>query len=177
MSNISPAALSLAGLAIEYCKIVAQSREKEPRQFVRDVLRYLPRIYITICDLRPYEEDEETEAEETGAIYDTITEEQYNGVMMDMSVVLGENDMYLDTPADEMRYSDTPIAVSLSEKLADIYQAMADFAATVGQVTPEMIPDVLADLKYRFASYLSETICSALRAANYIYHNVSFDQE
>lgn len=175
--SISPAALSLAALSIEYCKAVAASAMTEPRTFLRDVLRYLPRFYITISDLDPMGQGDSTDPEETGLIYNTVTEEQYDDARAAMSAVLGENDMYLDTPVEEMRFSDTPVAVSLAEQLADIYQNMADFAATVGQVTPDMIPEVLSELKYRFVTYLSDTICSALRAANYVYHHAQTENE
>lgn len=176
-TNISPAALGLAALALEYCKAVAAAPQTEPRDFLREVLRYLPRIYITVADIKPYgEAGGDDEAAETGMIYDTVTEEQYEQARADMATVLGEYDMYLDAPADDMRYSDTPVAVSLAEQLADVYQNVADFAATIGQVAPDLVPEVLADMKYRFASYLSDTLCSALRAANYIYHNATFEQ-
>lgn len=169
----------MAGLALEYCRTVSACRDSEPRAFVRDMLRYLPRIYITIMDLRPYGEgtDPDAEADETGAIYETVTEDQYNSVREDISAVLGENDMYLDTPVEEMRFSDTPVAVSLSEQLADIYQQMADFAATVAQSSPDILPEVLSDLKYRFGEFLAVTICGAQRAANYIYFNANLSDE
>lgn len=163
-SNISPAAISLAALSVEYCKVLAAATETELKDFLADVLRYLPRFYITMSEL-------DAQSAETGMIYDTVTEEQYEQVRADVAVALGENEMYLDAPADQMQYSDTPIAVSLAEQLADIYQCVADFAATVGQVTPDLIPEVLDDLRYRFDSYLSDTICSALRAANHIYRH------
>lgn len=179
MSTISPSALSLAGLALEYCRAVSACRDTDPRSFVREMLRYLPRIYITVMDLKPYGEgtDEADDTNETGAIYETVTEEQYDDVRDAMSSVLGENDVYLDTPVEEMRYSDTPVAVSLSEQLADIYQQMADFAATIGQSSPDFFPDVLADLKYRFGAFLAKTLCSALRAADYIYFNANLNNE
>ena len=169
----------MAGLALEYCRAVSSCRDTEPRTFVREMLRYLPRIYVTLMDLKPYGEDTDADADadETGAIYETVTEDQYNDVRDAMSSVLGENDMYLDTPVEEMRYSDTPVAVSLAEQLADIYQHMAGFAATVAQSSPDFFPDVLSELKYRFNSYLSNTVCSALRAANYIYFNASLTNE
>lgn len=88
-----------------------------------------------------------------------------------ISAVLGENDMYLDTAVEDMRYSDTPVAVSLSEQLADIYQQLADFAATVSQISSYEMPDVVSELKYRFDTYLSTVICSALRAADYTYRH------
>lgn len=179
MSNISPSALSLAGLALEYCRAVSACRDSEPRAFVREMLRYLPRIYVTVMDLRPYGEgtDPDDEADETGAIYETVTEDLYNSVREDISAVLGENDMYLDTPVEEMRFSDTPVAVSLSEQLADIYQQLADFAATVAQSSPDLMPDILSDLKYRFGEFLAVTVCGALRAANYIYFNANLSDE
>lgn len=172
--SISPAALALTSLSLEYSKIVASAAESDPKTFLREILRYLPRLYTTIIDIRPYET--ETEPEETGVIYDTVTEDQYEDARMAMTRVLGEYDMYLDTPAEQMQYSDTPVAVSLSEQLADIFQATADFASTMAQITPDMVPDAVSEMKYRFNSYLSGTICRALAAANYIYFNASFDQ-
>lgn len=167
--KISPAAISLAALSIEYCKVLAAATQTEPRDFVGEVLRYLPRFYITINDL-------DVEPSDTGLIYDTVTEEQYEQVRADVAAVLGQNEMYLDTPADDMQFSDTAVAVSLAEKLADIYQCMADFAATIGLVTPDLIPEVLDELASRFDSYLSDTICSALRAANNIFRHANFDE-
>ena len=175
-TTISPAALGLAALSLEYCKAVAAAPQTHPRDFLREVLRYLPRIYITIADVKPYGDDSDADAAETGAIYDTVTEEQYEQARIEMATLLGEYDMYLDAPAEAMRYSDTPVAVSLAEQLADIYQNVADFAATIGQTTPELVPDVLSDMKYRFGEYLSDTLCGALKAANYIFNNASFEQ-
>ncbi len=179
--EIPAAALSLAALSIEYCKVVAGAETSTPRNFLREVLRYLPRFYVTMSDLHPYGDDEEdsnpNEFMATDAIYSTVEEEQYDAVREIMAKILGENDMYLDTSVDDMRYSDTPVAVSLAEKLADIFQNMADIASTIGQASPEMIPEILADVRYRFATFLSDTICSALRAANYIYYNADLNIE
>ena len=48
---------------------------------------------------------------------------------------------------------------------------MFNFASTVREASPETLAEVLADFKWRFDSYLSATICSALRATNTIYQN------
>lgn len=61
MNPSSSNAVSLAGLAVEYCKAMAACREQEPRDFLREVLRYLPRIYVTLTDTRPYGEDSDPE--------------------------------------------------------------------------------------------------------------------
>lgn len=173
---MNQAALSLATLALEYCKVMAEALATAPKPFLREVLRYIPRFYITIADIKADpDSDFVDEAYETGAIYDSITEEQYEGARADMARVLGEHDVFLDTSVEDMRFSDTPVAVSLAELLADIFQCMADFAATMAQADDTLVPEILADLKYRFESYLSDTLCRALKAANYIYYNADLD--
>ena len=161
----------MAGLALEYCRAVSSCRDTEPRTFVREMLRYLPRIYVTLMDLKPYGEDTDADADadETGAIYETVTEDQYNDVRDAMSSVLGENDMYLDTPVEEMRYSDTPVAVSLAEQLADIYQQMFDMAYTLRDAPDQALPMVVDDIKFRFSDFLSQKICDSLRILNQLY--------
>lgn len=162
-------ALALAGLAVEYCKTVTD--ETLPtRELLREVLRYLPRIYITISDIQAFPEDNE-------AVYSTVGEEQYTAVAESLARILGEYDTYLDTAVDDMQYSDTPVAVNLSEQLADIYQAMGDTAAAIGQATPELIPEIFSDIKYKFNEYLSDIICAALKAANYTYCHATFEDE
>ena len=53
----------MAGLALEYCRAVSSCRDTEPRTFVREMLRYLPRIYVTLMDLKPYGEDTDADAD------------------------------------------------------------------------------------------------------------------
>lgn len=168
-SSISPAAISLTGLAVEYCKFLESCAEEEPADFCRQMLRYLPRIYMTAFDLKPY--GDSTDGADNGAIIDELDEEQYESIRTQAAGVLGEFDTYLDTMVDDMRYSDTPVAVSLAEQLADIYQTAYDFAQSMREAPAEAVPEVLADFKYRFDSYLSQTICSAMRATDFIYHN------
>ncbi len=178
-SNLSSQAISLAGLSVEFGKILANAAEKEPKDFLRECLRYLPRIFISACDLKIYGEDSCMVSEDynTGAISDSVTEEQYEMVRDGIARLLGEYDVYLDTPVEDMRYSDTPVGVSLSEQLADIFQCVVDFAATMGMCDSDNATEVLSEFKYRFHSYLSETICSAQRAVNTLYQSQAFLSE
>jgi len=167
--QISPAAISLTGLAVEYCKYIETCAENDAADLCRQMLRYLPRIYMTAFDIKPYGEC--TDGDDNGAIIDELDEEQYENVRTQAAGVLGEFDTYLDTMVDDMRYSDTPVAVSLAEQLADIYQIAFDFAQSMREAPTEALPEVLADFKFRFDNYLSQTICSAMRACDFIYHN------
>lgn len=179
MINEQPGALDahslkLTALAVGYVRLVAGAPESEAHTFVYNILRLLPAIYSNLLELKPYGEDdggEDYDNYDTGAILGQLTEEQYVAVSGAMSTLLGQYDTYLDSPAEDMRYSETPVAVSLSEQLADIYQAMADFATTIADAPAEGAGDVLADMKYRFHSYLSDTICTAIRTCNLIYQS------
>lgn len=174
----SPASqiVALAGLGAEFCAVVASCSGMQPRTFCRKVLQYLPRIYITASDLAaPDAEASLVEPSDSGAIYATMDEDTYESARAEMSAAFGEYDMFLDTPAEDMQYSDTPVAVSLSEKLADIYQQMYDMADTVRNTPQHLWNAIAEDVTYRFDSFLSETICDALRAANFIYHKAQWN--
>lgn len=169
-NSIPSPVLALAGLAVEYCRTADNAAAAEPRDFCAAMLRYLPRIYITAFDLNPYGSG--SEGEDNGAIGDYLEEPQYDAVRQAIAANLGEYEMYLDTPAEDMQFSDTPVAVSLAEQLADIYHDLYDFATTVREAAPETFSEVLADLKYRFDNYLSATVCSAMRATDAVYRNL-----
>ncbi len=164
--HVSPQIIAIAGLAAEYCNAVEMCAEFEPAAFCRKVLRYLPRLYASIDDLRPYGQEE---GQDNEMIFHSLEETAYDDVREAMAARFGEYDVYLDTPVEDMRYSDTPVGVSLAEKLADIYQVMYDFVDTVRSAPSDILPDVMAGLKYRFDDYLSENICDAQRAANFLY--------
>ena len=171
--NINTAAITLVGLSVEYCRVVDAASETEPQAFLREVLRYLPRFYVTLTDIS----DRDEEPIENDTIYQILDEDGYNAARESMAALFGEFDVYLDTPVEDMRYSDTPVGVSLSEQLADIYQAVGDFAGTVRQIPAEMIPEVVDDMLCRFNQYLSDTLCSALRAANSLYQSKTLTHE
>ena len=174
MQNVSPQVIAIAGLAAEYCLAVDNSQTAEPSDFCAQMLRYLPRIYVAIDGLRPYGSED---GDDTGMIFHSLDEDAYTDARISMERLFGEHDMYLDAPQEEMRFSDTPVAVSLSEKLADIYQNLYDVAYTIREADSNIYTDVMSELKWRFDEYLSMDICDALRAANIIYRNRVLNDE
>ena len=67
-----------------------------------------------------------------------------------------------------MRYSDTPIAASISENLADIFQPLFNFISIVKDSEGEAAEDAYVDCWDNFAGYWSQTLCNVLRALNHI---------
>lgn len=170
--------MRLTVLAVSFTRTVAAAAQAGLADTLERILHLLPAIYGACLDLDPYGTGSTgiTDDYDTGAIAATVDEEQYDDARRVLAGLLGENDVYLDTAVEDMRYSDTPVAVSLAEQLADIFQAMADFASTMAQL-PADTAGVLADMKFRFHTYLSTTICSALKAANAVYINTDPEEK
>ena len=158
--------IALAALATEYCRVVDAASDMAPQAFVREVLRYLPRIYITIADI-----SDGVAAADNGMIYPVLDETAYEGARTAMAALLGEYDTYLDTHVEDMMYSDTPVAVSLAERLADVYQAMYDLADNLRQVPDAAADELVENMAYMFEAYLADNLTDALRAANRLYYS------
>ena len=58
-NKINPNVLSFIGLANEYCMALSNVYETEKEEFVAEMLRLLPRIYITMSDVRAEELSDE----------------------------------------------------------------------------------------------------------------------
>ena len=62
--SISPNAIAFIGLCKDYCNAIEQSGSMEQRDFVKEMLRLLPRLYISASDLPDEPEDFDTEEEQ-----------------------------------------------------------------------------------------------------------------
>ena len=70
-----------------------------------------------------------------------------------------------------MKYSDTPIAASVSENLADLFQVFYDCIEAVRDVPDDVVMDALASVKEDFQSYWSRILCNVMRPLNSIKNN------
>ena len=86
--------------------------------------------------------------------------------------LLGEDDVYLEVFEEDMKYSDTPIATTVSENLADIYQELYNFVMTLQNAPTEVAVDVIYALKDSFKSYWGQTLVNVMRAL----HNLSYNE-
>lgn len=162
-SRLSRGEIALVALCHEYCTFIGSDEaEGELSEVVRRLLGLLPRIYITAFDIPFMPEDAEDIAQ-------SLDEEQYTVVASRLARIFGEHDTYLDTFHEDMKYSETPLAASVSEGLADLYQDFYDFTSTVRDLPADSISGVVTEMCARFREYWSETLCNALRVLNFIY--------
>lgn len=165
---LSRNSLSLIAMANEYCHEIESVLDKEREEFVTTMLKLLPRIYIVISDVV-----EKDENEELVYIDSYLYEDAYNNVRENIYRLLGEDDVYLEVFEEDMKYSDTPIATTVSENLADIYQELYNFVMTLQNVPTEVAPDLIYALKDTFKSYCGQTLVNVMRALHSLKYNES----
>lgn len=149
-------------LASEYCRALELVASTEPREFVDKMVKMLPRIYMTVLDLP------DAEFEEPDYVFGAshLSEEYYDQVCQNVAATLGEADSYLETFHEDMKYSDTPIAATISEGLSDIFQVLYNFVEDVRNAEVEEIDKHLAGLRADFKEYWSRTLCNVMRPLN-----------
>ena len=172
MEVIRTRLINLVALSAEYCGTLEHCREMERHDLVNALLGQLPRIYYEFHDI---DAGEGQSSDEWGFgmsenLSDHLDEQQYEEVRMQLAIAFGEDDTYLETFHKDMKYSDTPIASTVSENLADIYQPLYDFVAETRESEGENLEEAYRACKEGFRDYWSQALCNVLRALNSI-HN------
>lgn len=164
-NKISPNVLTFIGLANEYCVALSNTYEAEKDEFVAEMLRLLPRIYISMCDVNVEQPMFEDNFYSGSASY--VDEDYYESVRRGVETIMGEDDTFLETFEEDMKYSDTPIAASVAESLADIFQDLFNFVSVVKDSEGAQTMEALGECKENFEAYWSQTLCNVLRALNH----------
>lgn len=166
MEKLTPNELAFIALANEYCQAVENALEYESREgFVSNMLKLLPRLYITMSDL---EQDPFSDA----YIEPALDEDVYDLVRGRVAAIMADEDIYLEVFVEDMKYSDTPISASVSENLADLYQEFFNLIHSIQDALTETQHEMLCQCKMNAENYWSQTLCNVLRALNTIYYGI-----
>lgn len=176
--------ISITALANDYCVMLQEAPQTDKADFIRALTTVLPRIYWEFADFGPQEDNPSSDGENPDDLSDDgmvslqeepqpffadyVDEEFYNGIKARLEALLGPEDTYLETFEEDMKYSDTPIAASISEGLADIFQALYNFVSTVKDTEGDLIKEAYLECRAKFTQYWSQTLCNTLRAVNNI---------
>lgn len=164
-NNMNRRLIGVTQLAVEYCSACENAREMEREDFIDRMLDLLPRLYWEFFDISA---DEMVSLEEFPDFNDYVDEDYYESVRRHIEVLLGPDDTFLETFEEDMKYSDTPIAASIAECLADIFQPLFNFVSIVKDTEGDRIVDAFLDCKGDFEAYWSQTLCNVLRALNHV---------
>lgn len=162
--------LAVMALCNEYCRAIQSVASGEVTgdddtsardAFVSSMLRLLPRLYIAANDIP--ESIDDTDA----YIADALDEDTYDAMRRAIEELLGADDTYLEVFHQDMKYSDTPIAASISEGLCDIFQSTYNYLQTIrDDATDEVVDAATEALRADFVQYWSGILCNVLRALN-----------
>jgi hypothetical protein len=149
-------------VVLEFCVLVEKTKESEQAVFVSNMVKVLPLLYLKISILPAVTEDFDSE------LNTKVTEDMYNRIQESVAELLGEDDLYLETFHPDIRFSDSPVAVKISEDLADIYQDLGNFIGIYKNGHKETMNDSLALCIKNFKNYWGQKLVNALRALHYI---------
>ena len=145
-------------VTLEYCLLVEHVREEKEDVFLDKMSKVLPLLYLKVMLVPEMKEYQESELE-IG-----VTEDKYARVAEGIAELLGDKDLFLETFHPDMQYSDMPIAVTISENLADIYQDLGNFIAVFQLGNPQTMNDALFVCIQNFKDYWGQKLVNVLRA-------------
>lgn len=169
---LTPGRLAFIALANEYCNSLENARQSTPAAFVAAMTRLLPRLYMATADLSVVLDIDEAE---NAYIEERLDEDYYDSVRLAVEHLLGPDDVYLETFEADMKYSDTPIAASISEGLADIFQVLFNFTEMVKDAPVDAILPALSAVKEDFDGYWSQKLCNVMRPLNHLRYSMQDD--
>jgi len=156
-------ALAFTALCNEFCAAAEHTATTEPAVFIENMLRLLPRIYMSAFDLT------DEGAIDEGYIDQQLDEDTYDALRRSIEALLGEDDTYLEVFEEDMKYSDSPICASISEGLCDLFQEFYNFLETIRDATDDVVASALLAVKEDFSTFWAATLCNVLRPLNAIH--------
>jgi hypothetical protein len=154
--------VDFARVALEYCVFVEKVKDSDKKTFVDNMTKVLPLLYLKVSIIPGIEEDYESD------LSNKVDEILYGQVEQQLSDLLGEDNLYLETFHPDIKLSDSPIAVKISEDLADIYQDLGNFIAVFKNGQKETMNDALVLCIDNFKKYWGQRLVNALRAFHFI---------
>jgi hypothetical protein len=162
--------LEFVTVAVEFCAFLENTRNVTLIPFLDRAVKLLPLLYLKATLLEHPEGAGKEEPDDCPEVF--IDEETYEVVRTQLAAILGEYDTFLDTFHPDIKYSDTPIASTISENLADVYQDIGNFAAQFRQENEATMTGALAECEENFRLYWGQKLLNALKAL----HTVRFNE-
>jgi hypothetical protein len=154
--------IDFARVALEFCAFVEKTKGSDKKTFVNNLTKVLPLLYLKASILPEITADYESELETK------VDETLYTQVENNIGQLLGDDDLYLETFHPDIKLSDSPVAVRLSEDLADIYQDLGNFISIFKNGQKETMNDALRACIENFRKFWGQRLVNALRALHFI---------
>lgn len=159
--------LEFVTVTVQYCLYLETANSKTRKEFVDTLLKILPLLYLKGIMLPKLTVSDDNYSE------DFVTEENYDIIRSNIAYIMGEQDDYLDVFVEDMKYSEHPILMTISENLSDIYQDTKNFICAYKDATEERMHDAICLCKENFEIYWGQKVVNVMRAL----HDVRYNQE
>ncbi|MBR1878915.1 MAG: DUF5063 domain-containing protein [Paludibacteraceae bacterium] len=159
------ATVSFVTAAAQTCLLMERVAEYERDEWIEQMLRLLPVLYLRtrlLEDAEPMLDDEPQRF---------VTEEDYNCTLFGIRNLLGEDDAYLDVFVDQGIYTDEVRTAYISEGMADIYQELKDMAAAFQLGEEPVMNDAVIACRRAFETRWGQTLLAVLRPLHAISHS------
>ena len=166
--------LEFVTVAAEYCALLEKTTnngQQAEDTLIGTLLKLLPLLYMKV-QLLP-------EVDTDGAFVpkDQVTEEDYNYVRDGLYALLHEYDEYEMLVWDEDMQTEESRWCSVSEGLADIYQALRNFVAIYQQRVEPCMLDALWQVRDNFELYWGQTLLDTLRQLHKIRYSLKIEKD
>ena len=160
--------LEFVTVAAQYCVFLEKSEGRGREEFLTVLQRLLPLLYLKAALL--------PRVESFGDFLpaDQVTEDDYNWVRQTVHDIMGQDDEYEDMAAGDMGPDERRWA-SVSEGLADIYQAVRNFVAVYQQRVEDCMNDALWAVADSFELYWGQTLVDTLRRIHQLRYSIRED--
>lgn len=144
-------------IAVEICLFLEKNESQSRGEWIDRILKMLPLLYVKAL-LLP-----DTNIPEEDPPAGFVQEEDYWRVTQSVVDKMGDEDDYLDVFTDEMKYSDTPVIMHVSEDIADIYQDIRNFVTVYQYGVSERMNDALWQCKMNFIHFWGQKLVNVMR--------------
>ena len=159
--------LEFVTVAVQYCAYLEDSEGRSREEFVDTMSKLLPLLYLKGSLLPQYETYSDN------MLSDYVTEENYDIIRNNIAYIMADKDDYLDVFVDDMKYSDEPILMTISENLADIYQDIKNFAYIYKQGVEEEMMSALELCNQNFKTDWGQKLVNVLRAIHEVKYTLN----
>ena len=150
-------AIEFVTVAVQLCIYLEQIEGQDKSEFIEKMLCLLPLLYLKARLLPKATEELDGFPERF------VTEQEYEDICQKVAQCMGADDTYLEVFVEDMRYSDEPITVFVSENIADIYQEVKDLACNYQTRDEAVMNDALVNCIEAFEQHWGQKLLNVLR--------------
>lgn len=163
-NQYDPHIMEFLQVAVEFCAFLERCQGAERREFMQTLLKLLPLLYLKANMLPRIE---------TSFAFlpdDKVTEEDYNFIRHIVYDIMQEDDDFEEFVYDGPLQTEESTWKSVSECLADMYQALRNFVAIYEERLESCMNDALSNLMENFDLYWGEALVDCLRRLHKLYY-------